>query len=305
MEIVGEIVSGSGTSFTLAFNPVTNSVALYGSGIRLQEGIGNDYTISSGQTITILNGSYTSGQVTADYQTLTTTSTPAGVDLLSPFALTTLQRVKDLLFDPNKTILVTGCAITENSNSISGATVPTGKTVVVGQQISGWGIPAGTTILAISGSTFIISQNATISNSGQTVTVIDQTPAYDAVLTRAINYATNYINNACGRFSFVQQTYVNDTYSIDNPRQSFLLLRNIPVFSLTSLEWRAGTPTNPNWTAFIPDQFELVDPRTDPISGLTWYPSGEVRVYGVLPRIYNNMIRATYVGGYPVNWANP
>jgi len=103
----------------------------------------------------------------------------------------------------------------------------------------------------------------------------------------------------------VQQTYTNDTYSIDNPRQSFLLLRNTPVFSLTSLQWRAGTPTNPNWTDFIADQFELVDPRTDPISGTTWYPSGEVRVYGVLPRIYNNMIRATYVGGYPVNWANP
>ena len=120
-----------------------------------------------------------------------------------------------------------------------------------------------------------------------------------------INYATNYINNECGRYSFVQQTYVDDTYSIDNPRQSYLLLRNAPVFSLTSLEWRAGTPTNPNWTAFIPDQFELVNPRTDPISGLTWYPSGEVRIYGVLPRIYSNMIRATYVGGFPVNWANP
>ena len=40
--------------------------------------------------------------------------------------------------------------------------------------------------------------------------------------------------------------------------------------------------------------------RTDPVSGLTWYPSGMVRVYGVLPRIYSNMIRASYVAGYPV-----
>jgi hypothetical protein len=304
MQIIGEIVQGSATSFTLAFNPVTNSVALYGSGIRLQEGAGNDYTIS-GQAITILNGSYTAGQVTADYQTLTTTSTAAGTDVLSPFALTTLARVKDLLFDPNKTILVTGCTITQNSNSISGATVPTGKNVVVGQQISGWGIPAGTTILAISGSTFIISQNATLSNSAQTVTVIDQTPAYDAIITRMINYSTNYINNECGRTSFVQQSYVNDTYSIDNPRQTFLLLRNTPVFSISSFQWRAGTPTNPAWTDFIADQYELVDPRTDPISGTVWYPSGEIRVYGVLPRIYSNMIRVSYVAGYPVNWANP
>jgi hypothetical protein len=310
IQVIGEIVSGSATSFTLELNPVPNTLALYGSGIRLQEGIGNDYTIV-GQAIAILNGSYSAGQVTADYYISTTTSTVSGVDVLSPFALTTLARVKDLLFDPNQTILVTGCTITQNSNSISEATIPTGKNVVVGQQISGWGIPTGTTILAISGSTFIISQNATLSNSGQTVTVIDQTPAFDAILTRMINYATNYINNECGRNSFVQQTYINDTYSIDTPRQDTLLLRNTPVFPAadgihtTSFQWRAGTPSNPSWTDFIPDQYELINPRTDPISGQIWYPSGMIRVYGVLPRIYSNMIRASYVGGYPVNWANP
>jgi len=303
-------VSGSSTSFTLELNPVPNTLALYGGGIRLQEGIGNDYTIV-GQAITILNGSYSAGQVTADYYISTTTSTVSGVDVLSPFALTTLQRCKDLLFDPNQTILVTGCTITQNSNSITGATVPTGKNVVVGQQISGWGIPSGTTILAISGSTFIISQNATLSNSGQTVTVIDQTPAYDAVLTRMINYATNYINNECGRYSFVQQTYVNDTYSIESAGQDTLLLRNTPVFPaadgihITDFSWRAGTPSNPSWTEFIPDQYELINPRTDPISGKIWYPSGMIKVYGVMPRMYSNMIRASYVGGYPVNWANP
>src|ERR1700736_539986 len=124
LEVIGEIVSGSATSFTLELNPVPNTLALYGSGVRLQEGIGNDYTIV-GQAITILNGSYSAGQVTADYYISTTTSTVSGVDVLSPFALTTLQRVKDLLFDPNQTILVTGCTITQNSNSISGATLTT------------------------------------------------------------------------------------------------------------------------------------------------------------------------------------
>lgn len=230
---------------------------------------------------------------------------------LSPFALTTLQRVKDLLFDPNQTILVTGCAIVQNSTTVSGGTIPTGRNVVAGQQISGLGIPSGTTVASISGSTITLSQEATASNSGQTVTVVDQTPNYDDILTRMINYATNYINNECGRYSFVQQTYVNDTYSIDSPRQTFLLLRNTPVFPaadgihVTSFQWRAGTPSNPSWTDFIPDQYELVDPRTDPISSQIWYPSGEIRVYGVLPRMYSNMIRVSYTGGYPVNWANP
>jgi hypothetical protein len=230
---------------------------------------------------------------------------------LSPFALTTLQRVKDLLFDPNLTIVFTG-TLSNSSTSVTGITFPTGKTVRVGQQISGVGIVAGTTVAAVGSNTITLSQNTTASAAGSpTLIVIDQTPAYDTVLTRMINYATDYINNECGRTSFVQQTYVNDTYSIDNPRQSFLSLRNTPVFPtsdgvhITSFQWRAGTPSNPSWTDFIPDQYELVNPRTDPVSGQIWYPSGEIRVYGVLPRIYNNMIRASYVGGYPVNWANP
>jgi hypothetical protein len=234
------------------------------------------------------------------------------MEQVSPFALTTLARVKDLLFDPNKLIAITATT-TINTPALSSVTIPSGKTVLIGQIITGGGIPTiatngipvGTVVTGLGSGTLTMSQNATASAT-VTLYIIDQPVAFDTVLTRLINWATNYINNECGRpGGFVQQTYVNDTYSIDNPRQKFLLLRNTPVFSLTSLQYRAGTPTNPSWTDFIPDQFELVDPRTDPISGQTWYPSGMVRVYGVLPRIYSNMIRATYVAGYPVNWANP
>jgi hypothetical protein len=303
-EIIGEIVSGAGTSWALAQPPVPNSVALYASGIRITPGVGNDYSIN-GIAITTF-GSYSTGQLTADYTPLGSLNISGIADQLSPFALTTLQRVKDLLFDPNLTISLTGASLTNSSTDVTALSVPTGKNIKVGQAIMGTGIPNGTTIAAIISSTEItLSQAATQTNTGQTLTVVDQPTAFDAVLVRLINWATNYINNECGRYSFVQQTYVNDTYSIDNPRQSFLLLRNTPVFSISSFQWRAGTPTHPSWTDFIGDQYELVDPRTDPVSGTIWYPSGEVRVYGVLPRLYSNMIRATYVGGYPVNWNNP
>jgi hypothetical protein len=227
------------------------------------------------------------------------------LEQLSPFALTTLQRVKDLLFDPNLTFTLTGCTL-NSTTTVTTATVQAGKTPRVGQPISGTYIPSGTTITAIVSPTqYTLSQPATNAASGQTLTVIDQPTAFDTLLIRLINWATNYINNECGRYSFVQQTFTNDTYSIENSRQIYLLLRNTPVFSISSFQWRAGTPTNPSWTDFIPDQYELVEPRTDPVSGLTWYPSGEIRVYGVLPRLYDNMIRVSYVGGYPVNWANP
>jgi hypothetical protein len=236
---------------------------------------------------------------------------------LSPFALTTLARVKDLLFDPNKLISVTATT-TQGSPNLSSVTIETAKTILIGQMITGGGIPTiatngipvGTTVTGSGSGALTMSQNATASGT-VTLYVIDQPVAFDTVLTRFIDWATNYINNECGRpGGFVQQTYVNDTYSIDTSRDC-LILRNTPVFPaadgihLTSFQWRAGTPSNPSWTDFIPDQYELIDPRTDPISGQIWYPSGMVRVYGVLPRLYSNMIRASYTAGYPVNWANP
>lgn len=304
MVIIGETVAGSGTTFTLEYTPTANTLALY-SGVRLIEGVGNDYTLA-GAVITILNGSYYAGQITADYIVAVATPTQSGNDVLTPLALTTLQRCKDILWDPNKTFFLTGASLTSGSPAVTGITVATGKTLQVGQTITGTGIPTGTTVAAIvSSSAITLSANATATNTGQTLTVLDQPANFDGLLIRYINWATNYINNECGRFSFVQQTYIHDTYSISSPRQSFLILRNMPVFSISSFQWRAGTPTNPNWTDFIADQYELVDPRTDPISGLVWYPSGMIRVYGVLPRIYNNMIRVSYVAGYPVNWENP
>jgi hypothetical protein len=303
--IQNEIVSGDGTSWTLENTPAAGTVTLYGAGVRLTPGVGNDYAIA-GADITTVN-SYSAGELLADYTPANNPSVViVGADQVSPYALTTLQRVKDLLFDPNLTVSLTGASLTNNSTDVTGITVPTGKTIRVGQVITGTYIPVGTTITAVVSATEItLSQAATSTQTGQTLTVTDQPTAYDGVLVRMINYATNYINNQCGRFSFVQQTYTDEVYSIESPRQSFLMLRNTPVFSISNFQWRAGTPSNPNWTDFIADQYELVNPRTDPVSGLVWYPSGMVRVYGVLPRLYNNMIRATYTGGYPVNWNNP
>lgn len=66
------------------------------------------------------------------------------------------------------------------------------------------------------------------------------------------------------------------------------------ISGLISFQWRAGTPSNPNWTSFITDQYELDEMGR----------SGIIRVYGSIPGLYNNMIRATYLAGYPVNWTN-
>jgi hypothetical protein len=64
--VENEVVSGSGTSWTLANTPVAGSVKLWGAGIRLTPGAGNDYTIS-GATITTAS-SYSTGALIADYR---------------------------------------------------------------------------------------------------------------------------------------------------------------------------------------------------------------------------------------------
>lgn len=64
--VTNEIVSGSGTSFTLAHTPIAGSQAVYGNGQRLTPGVGNDYTIS-GAVLTMAN-SYSAGAVLSDYR---------------------------------------------------------------------------------------------------------------------------------------------------------------------------------------------------------------------------------------------
>ena len=68
----------------------------------------------------------------------------------------------------------------------------------------------------------------------------------------------------------------------------------VEVSGLLSFQWRSGTPSNPSWTAFIQDQSEVMEQGR----------SGILRVYGKLPYIYSNMLRATYVAGYPADWQN-
>lgn len=123
------------------------------------------------------------------------------------------------------------------------------------------------------------------------ITVADS----DAVLQRLINAATDYIESNCCR-RFKQANYV-EIYSVAGEVQEYLCLNQAPVTALTKLEYRAGTPSTPNWTPFIADQYELLE------SG----ESGLVRIYGAFaPVVYSgtNAIRATYTAGYLFDFAN-
>lgn len=64
--VYNEIVSGSGTAWTLAHTPVLGTQAVYANGQRLTPGVGQDYTITGSAITTAL--SWSSGTVLADYQ---------------------------------------------------------------------------------------------------------------------------------------------------------------------------------------------------------------------------------------------
>ncbi len=121
----------------------------------------------------------------------------------------------------------------------------------------------------------------------------------DPVLLRLVNSATDFIQNYCNEF-FAQKTYSNELYSIWGERQEYLMLNHGNVTALTSFQYRAGTPTTPNWTNFVQDQYELVEPDGSGIAR-----SGMVRIYaGFAPLLYTgtNAIRATYTAGFLISW---
>ena len=121
----------------------------------------------------------------------------------------------------------------------------------------------------------------------------------DPVFILLVNSATDFIQDYCNEF-FMRQTYSNELYSIWGERQEYLMLNHGNVVSLNSFQYRAGTPSNPNWTDFLLDQYELVEPDTKGICA-----TGMIRIYaGFAPLLYTgtNAIRATYAAGFLISW---
>lgn len=118
----------------------------------------------------------------------------------------------------------------------------------------------------------------------------------DTVIKRMIYSATQFIEHACGGVRFERTTYTNEVYD-GSPKQNmetslpFLILKNSPVISISSFQYRTGSRSNPTWVSFATDDYE---------------PDNEtamLRVWGGLPRGLQN-IRVSYVAGYLIDFAN-
>ena len=112
---------------------------------------------------------------------------------------------------------------------------------------------------------------------------------FDTLLMYLINSVTDMIESECNTW-FKETIHSNQIYSVEN---GFLLLKQSPVSEVTSIQYRAGIKSNPVWTEFYPDDWELLG------NGAT----GIIQLRGSASRGMNN-VRVTYTAGYKINFAN-
>jgi hypothetical protein len=102
---------------------------------------------------------------------------------------------------------------------------------------------------------------------------------------------TDFIQSQCSGRQFKSATYTNELYdgSIlgqeNNQRAKYLILKNAPIRTLTSIEYLSGPRSSPSWTAFTADDYVQYAEM-----GVIYFPSG-------MPAGVQN-IRVNYVGGY-------
>lgn len=115
---------------------------------------------------------------------------------------------------------------------------------------------------------------------------------FDTVFISYLNGVTDFIERYCGR-RFKETTYANEEYDIPEGGVRTLVLRNGPVTSLTSFQYRAGLPSNPSWTDFPADSYQLAA-RTE---------EGIIHSDQDLPSGIRT-VRVSYVAGYKIAFAS-
>jgi hypothetical protein len=109
----------------------------------------------------------------------------------------------------------------------------------------------------------------------------------DTLIDQTISGVSGYIQRYTGK-NFLSQTYAEIR---DSEGKSKLFLYNYPVTSLTSLEYRSGTPTSPVWNTF------------DANSYLLYSKAGYIGFYSILNKVMQGF-KVNYTAGYLIDFAN-
>lgn len=110
---------------------------------------------------------------------------------------------------------------------------------------------------------------------------------FDTLISNLIIATTKRIEQMCGR-TFSQDEYENELYdgsdAYNTPVKN-LIIKNAPIVTLESLEYKTGSNSNPTWVEFNEDDYDI-----NLSNGILYF-------HGTLPKGKQN-IRATYTGGY-------
>jgi len=235
-------------------------------------------------------------------------------EIVSPYALTTLQRVKDRLqiTNNNSDAVLTRIinSVTDNIERMCGkASVDGGSNAIhfvqqlyINEVYTVAGkrqeriVLRGSPVLnaTVTGTT---TANSTTINSPQLLTILPQSLMTQVA---AIIAPANFVNGLLIQGAGIPPlTYITSgdgagNFTLSNAVGTSGSNVIIEVTGLMSYQWRSGTPSAPFWTPFIQDQSEIIEQGR----------AGIIRTYGQLPYIYSNMLRATYIAGFPVDWQN-
>lgn len=109
----------------------------------------------------------------------------------------------------------------------------------------------------------------------------------DAVIEGLINSVTDWIESQIGR-RLKETTHTNELYDGGGNR---LFLKNYPASSVSSVQYKQGSLSNPTWQDFSADDWQLLSKR-----GEIYFPAG-------MPEGVEN-IRVSYTAGYKIDFAN-
>lgn len=111
--------------------------------------------------------------------------------------------------------------------------------------------------------------------------------ARDAVIDTMVSAVTDFIENYCGR-KFISTNYVEIK---DTTAAKTIFMSNRPVITLTSVEYRAGVPSNPTWFTYSADAY------------LSYLKPGFIRFFGGMVA-FPQAFRLTYTAGYLIDFTN-
>lgn len=217
---------------------------------------------------------------------------------VSPYALTSLQRVKDVLFGANSAQTTQyDLVLTRYVNAASAFLEGQCARQFVQRQY--------------------INETITAAERRQKRLVLRQFPVTYVFLSGDILQGTNTILN-CSNVNgikvgmpifapnlipqsnaidgFTTVTIVSGTtITISKNATGTQVGAQIEVSGLINMQYLSGLPvTNPVWTSYLPDNFQLKDQGR----------AGVVRLFGSFPTTYDSSVRATFWAGYLVDWEN-